>query len=262
MNRLYYALIHPSRLGIYLKDKFYIPLIYLICFMLLSVSPLIIKHNNSRYYFTPSETNYLVKQVPTNSNGIFENNTFTIDNAFSITDTDNVIYNFDTTNSIAINTKSVVFVFSSSSLIVYQNGTRIINTSYSNFNIDNFNLNDVNSDSKAYYSFQKIFENIYNDYFKSSNVYFISETITDAIFIYLIIILLLYVVTILRNPYLNRSQRFNLAIYSMTYSFIFIFIGNYFNLKIMPYIGTFISTYCLLKSLKNIKVIKLPGDKR
>lgn len=258
MNRLYYALIHPSRIALFIKDKLYVSIIYLIAFIILSVSPLIIKHSNSRYYFTNSEINYLVNQIPNESNGVFSSNTFSIDTPFSVTDEDDVIYNFDTTNTLKISSSNIVFVFSSTSIIVYQNGTRIMNTSYSNIKIDDFSFDLVSTDSTHYYSFKNLFETIYNSYFKANNISFTSEVIEEAIFTYLIILILLYIVTGLKNPYLRRSERFNLIVYSMTYSFICIFLSNYFSIEFFKYLGAFISTYCLVKALSSIKIIKIP----
>lgn len=258
MNRLYYALIHPSRIALYFRDKLYISIIYLTFFIVLSVSPLIIKHSNSRYYFTNSEINYLVNQVLSSSNGVFNDNTFSIDTPFSITDLDNVQYNFDTTNTLSTSSKDIVFVFSSSSIIVYQYGNRIMNTSYSKVNINNFSLDLVSSNSCDYYSFKNLFETIYNSYFKTNDISYTSEVIEEAIFTYLIIIILLYFITFLKNPYLKRSERFNLVVYSMTYAFICIFLSNYFSIEFFKYIGAFISTFCLVKALSSIKIIKLP----
>ena len=257
MNRLYYALIHPSRIALYFRDKLYISILYLTFFIVLSVSPLIIKHSNSSY-FTNSEINYLVNQVLSSSNGVFNDNTFSIDTPFSITDLDNVQYNFDTTNTLSTSSKDVVFVFSSSSIIVYQYGNRIMNTSYSKVNINNFSLNLVSSNSCDYYSFKNLFETIYNSYFKTNDISYTSEVIEEAIFTYLIIIILLYFITFLKNPYLKRSERFNLVVYSMTYAFICIFLCNYFEISFLKYLGAFISTFCLVKALSSIKIIKLP----
>ncbi len=258
MNRLYYALIHPSRIALFLRDKLYISIIYLIGFIILSVSPVIIKHSNSKYYFTNSEINYLVNQIPNECNGEFKDNSFTIDTPFSITDEQNVIYNFDTNNTLKISSSNIVLVFSSSSIIVYQNGNRIMNTSYSKVGVDDFSFDLVHSDSAHYYSFKNLFETIYNSYFKTNDITFTSQTIEDAIFTYLIILVLLYFITFLKNPYLKRSERFNIIVYSMTYSYIFIFLGNYFSMSLLPYIGAFFSTYCLVKALSSIKIIKLP----
>ena len=50
MQKLIDALCHPRRLGIYNKDKIYIPFIYLISFFLLFMSVVMIINFNTEYY--------------------------------------------------------------------------------------------------------------------------------------------------------------------------------------------------------------------
>lgn len=257
MNRLYYALIHPTRLAMYVKDKLYIPILYSIFFIILSILPKTIRYVNKDKGISTTEYSFIVNQVSKDSNASFSNYTFKIDTPFSITDSSNITYNFDTTNTLSTNKTTYVFVFTESSLVLYNNGVRAANTSYETLKFNDVNLNDIFNNSASYYSFKNIYNTIYETYFSYSNEYYIIQTISDAIFTYLIIIALLFIVSAMKCPYLKASNRFTLILYSLTWTYICIFIGNYYSLGIMPYLGAFISTFCLIKALSSIRVIKV-----
>jgi len=256
LKRFYYSLLKPTRIALYIKDKIILSFLYALFFIVLCSAPSIIKFVNSNNNISQSEIKYITNQIPENSGAKFNDNTFIVEKGFTVYDYDKIQYNFGVTPEIGRN--NITFVFDKERLNVYRYGVIALSQSYKALNVENFSFDDINTNAQSFYSFKNLYSSIYNNLFRENALFYSLGVIIDTVLTFLIVAVLLYIVTCFKNPFLGFNHRINLSIYSMTWTFIGIFIGNYFNQPIFAYIAAAISTFCLTRALSVIKVVQIP----
>ena len=226
MQRLIDILCHPRRLGIYNKDKIYIPLIYFISFFLLFIGVVMIINFNTEYYNANTSSNII--QVIDISNedvyGEYINNEFIFNNKKSDISTDDIIIYFNHKNvDKSVNTiDKTIINFEADKVSIYYGLSQKVSYKYDKYEIDNFSLAGVCSgDIDDIVTFKDLLNNIFFDF----NTKYQVSTILPLLFQYFMQFLMVFAFALIFsffvNPGIKFDVRFKLLIYD---SLIFLFV--------------------------------------
>ena len=256
IKRFYYSLLKPSRIALFIKDNIFLSLLYFLFFLVLSICPSIVKHINSNNDISSASFNYIYNQIPENNKLVFSNNKLIIDTKFMVKDPDYNCYYFGDVE--AFNTNTVSFVLKEDNYTIYNNGKIFGTFDYSKLNVSDFSLEKIKTSSQDYYSFKSLFSAIYNTHFRYQPIEYSVTLFVSELFDMLFAGLIFYMIAWVKSPFLTSRHKLNITIYSLTYTFIGLFLDAYFGLDFLVYIFFIPSIVCLFRALSVIKVVKIP----
>ena len=226
MQRLIDILCHPRRLGIYNKDKMYIPFIYFLSFFLTFMGVVLIINFNTEYYDVNTSSNII--QIIDISNediyGEYVDGKFDFNNKKNDISTDDIIIYFNYKNvEKSFNTVSKTIInFESDKVCIYYGLSMEASYKYDKYEIDNFSLTGVcegNIDDIV--SFKDLLNNIFFDF---NSEYQIS-TILPLFFQYFMQFLMVFAFMLIFSFFVNPGIRFNVRLKLLIYdSLIYIFV--------------------------------------
>ncbi len=256
IRRLYYSILKPSRIALFIKDNVLLSLLYFLLLFVISISPQIITYTNTNKDIDQASYAYIVSQIPQDTNARFESGKLLCDNPFVVVDKKGYKYSFGKTDS--IDTKTIFFSMQEDSFTVYNVGTIYGTYKYDSLNISDFKFSDVFTNSGVYYQFKNVFNAIYHKYLNYSPLEYTAALAFNVFLDLLFAGLVLYMISWFRSPFLETKHKMNLTLYSLTWTFIGLFLDGYFRLSILRYIGFGFSFICLVRALSVIKVVKVP----
>ena len=256
LRRLYNSLLRPRYIALYLKDKVWISLLYAFIAAIIMISPTVVSYCFHTDYIQLSTLNEAVLMIPTEYNTKVENYTFTTDKEFQIV-VDTVTYNFGKGENL-VSSKGVTFVFSEDKILIYQNQQFVGTDSFKTLGVEDLNFSSLSTNSQEYAKYYSMMNNIYNTYFRYSNLQYSVSVLIRGILELLIVVAILVLFTSVMAPFLKRTHKINLSIYSLTWYYVLTFIGNVFSLPYIYLLGFLIAIFFLRKALSSIKIISIP----
>jgi hypothetical protein len=256
IRRLYNSLFRPKYIALYLKDKLWLSFLYVIILFSIAVSPAIVKYSVTQNNISFSNLNNAVDMIPQDSNAKVVDYVFSSDVAFQIK-VDTVTYNFGT-KDLYVPNKGVTFVYSGESIIVYQDGIKLVTDSFKNIGVKDLNFSTVKTDSKEYANYYVMMNTIYNKYFRVSNFNYGLYIVRDGLVETILIILVLYFAVSMIAPFLKSGHKLNIVLYSLTWYFVLMFVSNATVLTYLYFVGLVIAFIFIRKALSSIKIIQIP----
>ena len=226
MQRLIDILCHPRRLGIYNKDKTYIPLIYLLSFFLLFMGIVMIINFNTEYYSADTSSGIIHVIDISNEDvyGEYIDNEFHFNNKRNEIKTDDMIIYFNHNDvDTSINTISKTIInFKSENVVIYYGLSQKVSYKYSSYDIDDFSLTGVcEGDIKDIVAFKDLLNNIFFDFNSKYQVSTIAPLFMQYIMQFLMVFVFALIFSFFVNPGIKFQVRFKLLIYdSIIYLFV------------------------------------------
>ena len=258
MRRIIDCLSHPSMIAKYFSDKFYIPLVYFLS--LLSLSVLII----GLYSFKGSYINYtyssnVVSQVRySDAEFEFKDNILYTNSAQTIKG-NGIIINFNKKDFVNDYSLQMKYNFKETEVDVY-----FLNFFKKSYKYEDLNLNGVsNTNLKNNTSYVLDFENAIYEISKSFDNNFklisFSESLTNLLSSFLILFVVCMVIATFVNPQIEFVTRLKLVLYDASIFFVFIMFTFMFSINWIQFVGyaaSLIYTVITFKHIRRIKVVR------
>ena len=242
MQRLIDILCHPRRIGIYNKDKIYIPFIYFLSFFLLFMGLVMIINFNTEYYSVETSGNiiYVIDVSNEDIYGDYHDGSFNFNNKKNDITTDDMIIYFNHNNvDTSINTiNKTIINFESEKVSIYYGLSQKVSYKYDRYEIDDFTLEGVcEGNIEDIVSFKDLLNNIF---FEFNSKYQVS-TIAPLFFQYFMQFLMVFAFALIFSFFVNPGIKFNVRLKLLIYdSLIYLFImmlAVMFQISWLEYIG-------------------------
>ena len=226
MQKLIDALCHPRRLGIYNKDKIYIPFIYLISFFLLFMSVVMIINFNTEYYNADTSASIIELIDMSNEDvyGEYIDNKFEFSGKKNDISTSDIIIYFNHKNvEDSINTLSkTIFSFEEECITIHYGLYQKVSYKYSEFDIDDFSLKGV---CEGNINDILLFKDLLNNVFFKFNVKYQVSQILPLTFQYFMQFLMVFAFALIFSFFVNPAIKFQVRLKLLIYdTLIFFFI--------------------------------------
>ncbi len=214
INRIATCLCHPSRIGLYYKDKLWTPILYVVVFILALIGVVLMSHVNESY-FTMDDTRYVSRLVSDYKHPInleFNNRKLTGDSI--IIESKYVdLYFLDPLASPKAQDKISLY-FNEESVNIYQGTQKLNSYSYASSMVRDFNLNDIRTGANG----AKLeFERLVLATLASVNSYYVytdaAYTIAGLIASYFMVLLFVGVFSYFTNQDLTMKVRMKICLY-------------------------------------------------
>ncbi len=255
IKRLFICLIHPSKIGLFIKDKLWIPITYFLSFFLVTASILAIRGFMTDYFIDSSaDIVNMVYNVNKDINVSYKNNELTGD-SITIYGEDYVISFFNT------NSGDIGYInlnFSKEYVrINYLFNTKVINYEDINLKYD-FNINNIqkgNSDDLI--AFKIFLNNIFDSFLKTYQTAIYFSDLLYVFFILIALIFILILVSYFTNPGIDFNCRIKLIIYDSLIYFFFLYLAIAVGYNLFMYIGMLFPAFYSVMTFSHIIKVRI-----
>ncbi len=252
-KRLSYSLFKPKYIGMFIKDKIYMPLIYFVIAVILCSLPTIVNYANEDYSISSTTITKAVNDISeyNSYNAKITEGKFQTDSSFKVV-IDDYTYLFGN-QTVDTNT---YFYFAEEKLVLRVNGVLEDEVSYKDLGYENLDFSKLNNKSSEYVTFNNMINTIYSRYFRYSNsLYAFSAVLTITIDI-AVSLLIVYLLVCAFAPILKPRHKFCIAVYSMSWFFVTYIIGSLLGAYWLEYAGLVVTFFFIRKALSSIKIVK------
>ncbi|MBQ3253867.1 MAG: hypothetical protein IJA65_04850 [Acholeplasmatales bacterium] len=237
MYRLIDCLCHPSRVGLYYKDKIHILIIYLVSFCLALTSIMVINSYSSSYFSKSASDN--VSQMIINSedkaNILYENNILTGDELV-ITSDNYEAYFFK--SNFKKNTSKIIMHFQEEKVDIFYGIYKLNTYLYSESTAKGFNLENVqNGILKDTLEFEAIVSGAFDSVDKAMSHMNFYMNMVNVFFTYVVILVIGIIYSYFTNPTIQTGYRIKLCIYSSLIFFVIMIFSILFSISWLQYVA-------------------------
>jgi len=256
MKRLVISLTKPSRIGLFLKDKIYIPLLIAVAFLMLGLGIFAIKCFNTNYLINLSEiSDKLIIQSEANPNIKMENSKL-VGPKYSVNN-DDVYLSFNNQNYAKMITR-ISFNFQDE-YVVISNLLRDVKVYYKDLGDINFNLSGVKKEdiyeTSSFNNFMTSLSRIANPLY-AAKIY-VLDSLFYVLFYMGFVLLGLMIFTYFINPPISVGIRFKLVLYDSLIYFPFFIFGIFINFDYLRYFGVLFAGIFAFFTFSHIVKVKV-----
>ena len=258
-ERLKAIIAHPSRIGIFFKDKAYVVIIHMLAFLAMLSGVLAIKNFYKPNNFT-RDTSFsvvdVIRSTMDESNCKYENYQFS-GSALISGDSMTIYINREIVDKSA---SDFVIIISDDIVIGYFNGIKVFNDTLDEMDLANYSFeiqNIIDNKSEDKISFVEFLTPILDnfEYVYAANIFLINLGTFLAYYLGIIIFCLIF--SVINNPEINMKIRIKLIIYDSLSFILFAMLSVLFSQSWLVYAGIIISAIYSLITFSHIIKVKI-----
>lgn len=258
LGRIVNCLCHPTKLGLYHKDKIFLPIIFVLVSFLLYIGMIAAIMFTTSPFETNMADSYIPQIVYDNNSNIEYKEGKLSGNEYIIKGNDINLYFMKSDfrpvqNEIAIN-------FTSEKAIVYYGGYEISSYVYTESQANDFSFADIIAGD---FTDRIYFVELLNGVLSTTDVFFNAlryvEYISQTIMYFVILIIVITVLSLFINPGIKMNVRIKLNLYATVCHFVVLMFTVIFNIAWLEYVSYLlpaIYSFCCFTHIIRVKVKK------